>query len=895
MKKVVKILLTLSFSIFAGALIFYIYRPLAEGYITAEEGVGDAATHLANVIAFRRHHPFPIMGWQGEWWAGYPMVEGYPWLHYYLIQPLLSFFKNPGVAIDYYAASFLFIYYIVCFLLLFYVSRNALAALFLSLLVVYGADSGMWLHLNAFVVFVASQFLLPLSLLLLIVARERESRRVLVLSSVVLSFSFYAHAAMTSFLIVPAILPFLIFNNQGKITRKSFIKTVKYFSLFALLSSIQVYQYLSYSLHGQDISGVGLYPLAEIPSRLLYMFSWMNPLFLPLLILLIFLLLIAKDNLYKLKPYLFSSLLVFFFFSLMVFNITGMNLVLMAERAIWAVSLTFLLLFAAVIRQLIDSKKARSIIVGATSLGLTAVYLYLTLLVKTPLLVPDVKKNKDPYASLASAGVREKVTDLEKDREPTKYDSAFEFPPLSWNQSFDNYRCDGISYNIYSSWSIWSSNPRYKGRYPAMKGLPLHWSGLVSAAEYGLLGEAGTPDNSQRALNQAVFFFDWYAIKHFEIGEGDTDLADYLRKEPLIASTEKSNTLIYHSLDEKYVGPIYAPTNVKTMAVIAPEIQYDNFIRTLSYSDFTSKRLIPIYLGSSMGSLNKENIKDFDTVFLYGYKKSLLSDKWRLLTDFVKSGGKLIIETGQKVAETQYLNLPEVFPVRATKMTVVDKPWSITVEENEITKGVKQADFSPLKTKYLPYAISEAKPENLKDWAKPVLTKDGSVVLAFGQLGEGKVAWSGINLPFHAIDNRNISETVIFANILEWFFPEREVSITDFEVSYPSPEKIVIKSNQGKGVLIKEHYNPGWSARLNGQRTKIYKAGLFLMYTPLDSSGSFTVELKYNGAPIHWVLFIMSTATLVGVIFYFITSKSPLSLIKIKRKLKFGNLEEIHY
>ena len=264
-----------------------------------------------------------------------------------------------------------------------------------------------------------------------------------------------------------------------------------------------------------------------------------------------------------------------------------------------------------------------------------------------------------------------------------------------------------------ANWNIWSSNPRYKGRFPAAKRLPLEWSGLVSAAEHGLLGEAGTPDDSQWALNQTLFFFDWYAIRHLEIAEAGWP--DYLREEPLIVNTEMRGGTSYKSIDEKYIGPIYAPTNVKTMAVIAPEAQYDNLIRTMYYSKFNSKRLIPIYLGSSLGSLKKDDLKYFDSVFLYGYKKPIsLSNKWNVLAEYVKDGGKLIIETGQKVSETERISLPEVFPIQTTKTTVVSQLWSAEVRENDLTIGVDTADFSPLKTKYLPYSISEARPAAIR-------------------------------------------------------------------------------------------------------------------------------------------------------------------------------------
>jgi len=854
--------------------------------------VGDSATHLANIFTFKNHHVFPIISWQGEWFAGYPTVEGYPWLHYYLIQPVLSFFQTPGLAMDYYSAIFLLVYYVVCFVLLYYVSRNAILALLFSLIIIYGADSGMFLYVNAFVVFTASQFFLPLIILVTIIAWEKHNKKILLLSSILLALSFYAHASMTGILIIPAIMPFLLLDKRGKVSTKSIQTTLRYFIAFALLSAVQIYQFLVYYFQGQDVSSSIHHPLSDIPARYLYMFSWQNPVLLPLLVIFIPLLFFtAKKGFSHIKPYLISFLFILFIFSLMVFKITGLVIILLAERALWALSLSFLLLCAIIVRQIVGSSHKKSILVGAISLATIAVYLYSTLVLKHPLLVPDIFKNEHQYtySTTRQKSVQKKPVSNSQKTYKNKYDPIWDYTPLSWNQSFDNYRTDGLSYNIYSNWALWSTNPRYKGRYPAAKGLPLDWSGLVSAAEYGRLGEAGTFDNSQWALNQAIFFFDWYGIKHFEIGTGDGDLAGYLTKEPLITHTETSLNITYHSLDGKYVGPLYAPTEAKTMAVVSPEKQYDNLVRTLSYSTFTSQRLIPIYLGPSLASLNKHNLKYFDAVFLYGYRKSIFApDMWETLFAYVENGGKLIIETGQKVGETNNVRLPEVFPIKATNMEVISKPWNAEIKNNNLTVGISQSDFTPLKTKYTPYAISEAKSSDLRSWAQAVLAKDGKVVMAYGQLGKGSVVWSGLNLPFHAIDNRNVSETVVFANILSWFFPTADKTIVDFEVSHPNPENISVKSNEGKGVLIKENYSPGWGARLNGEATKIYKAGLFEMYIPFNSRGINEVNLKYYGVPIHWVLFIVSGVSFAGVLTYLFFNKNPLSLIGkfYKRKKK---------
>lgn len=874
MKKIIKTSLVITLIIVAAIIIYFIYIPFAKGFIDEKWVVGDSLMHLANILAIKANHPFPIIAWKVEW-GGYPLIEGYPWLHYYLIQPILSFFSNPGVAMDYYSACFLYLYYVISFILLFYTSKNFFLAILFTLVIIFGADSQMPFSVNSFMTFTASQLFLPLVLLVTIIAHQKENFKIFIISAILLSISFFSHGAMTGIVIIPVIFPFLILNNEGKITKITIINTIKYFFVFSLLSAIQIYQFISYSGQGY-LRGVKPFPLDIIPQRFVNLLSWMNPILLFFIVLFIPLLIISlKKHFNKIKPYLFSLMFILLIFTLMLFNITSMNLVLLAERVLWAITLIYLIVFSRIIFLLTNSNTLK-ILSWIISLIFIVVYLYLVLLVKPIHLVPDTLKAMDPY--------NYKPVDIipNMPKYSNKFDEIYSFSPLSWNDKFDNYRTDGISWSIYSNWNIWTTtNIRYKGRFPAAKDLPLEWSGLVGGAEYGMLGAAGTPDTSSWAINRSLFFFDWYGIRHIEMGETDFETASYLKDKPLITSSEKSLNIIYNDIDKNFIGPIYAPTNAKTIAVVSPETQYDNFIRTLSYTNFNSEKLIPIYLGEKLGSINKKNLNDFDAVYLYGYKNSLFSSNvWTKLADYVKNGGNLIIETGQKVSQTEINNLPEVFPVNKTKLTVVTKPWKVELEKNEITQNVPDSDFNPLNAKYLPYSISESSPKDLRSWAKPVLTKDNSIVFAYGKLGKGSVVWSGINLPFHAIDNRNTSEAVIFANSLNWFFPQFDVPIRDFEVEHPKSEKIIVSSDMGNGFLLKENYNPGWVAKLNNKRVKIYKAGLMQMYVVRNgtSKNKDVLVLKYNGSPIHWILFVISSISFLSILLYLIFNKNVLSL-----------------
>jgi len=65
------------------------------------------------------------------------------------------------------------------------------------------------------------------------------------------------------------------------------------------------------------------------------------------------------------------------------------------------------------------------------------------------------------------------------------------------------------------------------------------------------------------------------------------------------------------------------------------------------------------------------------------------------------------------------------------------------------------------------------------------------------------------------------------------------------------------------------------------------------MYIPFASTeGGQVVELNYYGAPIHWVLFLVSTTSLIGTFIYLFFNKNPLLWINKLTKLNINIDEE---
>jgi hypothetical protein len=105
-------------------------------------------------------------------------------------------------------------------------------------------------------------------------------------------------------------------------------------------------------------------------------------------------------------------------------------------------------------------------------------------------------------------------------------------------------------------------------------------------------------------------------------------------------------------------------------------------------------------------------------------------------------------------------------PVRASSTTLVpDTGWAWTSHGDATVVPADRASFG------LPaYATSGAwatqTATELQPWARPVLDTHGKTVVAAGTLGQGKVVWEGLNLPYHLGVYRSVTEAAFLGRLL---------------------------------------------------------------------------------------------------------------------------------
>lgn len=404
----------------------------------------------------------------------------------------------------------------------------------------------------------------------------------------------------------------------------------------------------------------------------------------------------------------------------------------------------------------------------------------------------------------------------------------------------------------------------------------------------------------EMAYNNALFLIDWLSIKYLEAEHEKSDsynpLTSYLAESDIFARKEKvvvpgwaqlyawkpeeSGPVVWHPEEEEFltyyqvkddlVSPIAHTTNASTLGVIGAEGAYHTLVRSLAAVNLNSRRVIPIKLGQFIDGVSDQDLEGMDAVVLYAYDYRNHGRAWGKLEKYVKGGGKVFIETGSEVKQTDSVNLaggfpqqlPEIFPIKTTKQEEIGREWQLSGGTEE-TKGVDLGVFGPPVFEDQVWLFSRPESaEDLREGARVVLAANETPLIVAWDYGQGKVVWSGMNLPHHLAVHKNLEEAKLFKNLLEGFISTEAVSYADFEVERKSPNKVIINGSKAKGVFFRENSNPGWQARLNSEKKKgklkVYQAGptyygFSYVRIPEEAGESLTVTFSYKGE--FWVYF----------------------------------------
>lgn len=311
--------------------------------------------------------------------------------------------------------------------------------------------------------------------------------------------------------------------------------------------------------------------------------------------------------------------------------------------------------------------------------------------------------------------------------------------------------------------------------------------------------------------------------------------------------------LHYYELNDSLVSPLLLATNAPVVGIVGKQADFEVIIRALAMNNLNSGKIIPLNLGPFLDDLTSSELADLDALILYGYDYRNHDKVWKVIDKYVKEGGKVFVETGQEVKETDSVNLPfrfpktlpDIFPIEKTRKDTLGKEWSL----DQFSPPV--LDDQPWKFS-LPVEGSGLRPET-----KVILETEGKPLIAERTYGQGKVIWSGMNLFYHLVYYNNLEEGKFLDNLLSKLVELKDQELPQFSAQRPSGGKATLEGQGAKGVLFKERLYSGWKTRMSSSKRetglKIYKAGPTypgFMYVKIPSSvnnSSFKVTFTFQG------------------------------------------------
>ncbi len=832
------------------------YYAFGENYIDSEPIGGDYYNALTYLVYYAKYQPFPTQGWLPFWLEGGSTIGTYPALAFYAIKPLLQFYDLP-TATNIFSFATLTAFLVFSLLLFWQSSKSWIIAT--TLVIILGITQATYYQLTvgAFIASASSQFYLPLSLFFIFRYSERYKARYFFASALFSGLSMLHHGSIGILMtFLPCLVALSLILKKGK-TEYKLKKVFTFVAISTAIGLTGLYTVFEKTLFG-TVAGKcvsfecwGVYPR--------HLITWFNPY--PLLIIGIFISLFVfalvfrrKINSKLLLPSL-AALSVPLLYSLAAYLklIDTLSVTVFPTRIFWTINLLALTFAASLFFAI---KKSFSHFIHVLSSIILLTFLIIALSV-------NFKPNIDRPNAVP--------VDIAKYILPKYQTKNLDELIPSWISSANNtYRIDIFNSAVYQWFNIVYEIPNVRGYFNHLPNSD--WPYFLENAT------RSKNDNLEPKLveNQAKFLVDAFAIKYIENSQLPY-LETLTTDNNFIEKSEKGEWLM---IKDGVTTPIIHPTNANALLFVGSGEAYESFVRSLTTTNLNSQVLTPARGPEDVNSLKEDDFKNFNIIFLYQYKSGNLQK----LEKFVEDGGSIFIDTAHPKSRAKD---SKITPFETAFIQDADKNSSFQTTNSPLTKNIDVSKFAPLSFKGGFWKIS--KPENLKDWAKPVLTYDNIPILAEGKVGNGKIVWSGFNLPFHIVDNNNYEESKLFKNIIESLAKTAPPAKPQTTVKRDVPWEISISGQNFKGVYFKENYDTGWKATQNNKRLKVYKAGTGFMYIPTPEVGDVRLSFSSSFVPkfLFWLSIVTILITTAAIIYPHIFLKTERELTKLT-KSKFS-------
>src|SRR4030043_846984 len=868
-------------SIFIHVLIivglYIAFLPIAKLFYYHDLPLGnDTLNFMYYTQEFRNNLAFPVSAWKFQAFEGMPRVVDTSWLHFYVIQPLVSWLGiMPATKI--YILAFFFLFIAFSYLLFYELSRNYLLSGGLALILLKTGNIYVPLFSSGVVLSSISQTFFPLTMYFLVRFFKRNELKSFYLAAVSLALAVFTHPGVGTLITLICAGIFLVFISTSTVglfnVKSKFKLALKFFVISGMLMSIAILPDIYTKLF--EGGHQWMVPVYTAQKELFsFLFSTLNAqLFVVAATSFIVGIIFIKNINKFFLPFLGFIIYFFAFVGATYLGKNPLGGIFFSHRISWMFVISLLALTATLVSPEATFgfgkiKKGISIflsIIIIPAISLTCLTIPLKQIfnfmpgdifstVKTDNLAGDTDAIwSKPFLSLTN-------TDL----------SFFEESDLQ-------YRFYAMDYAQNLALGFISRLPQNRGGFHFSTWKNVNWYAWYDAA---LADESQTKGrlNPYVAEQQSLYLIDWYATKYmFSCPCTPGLLASWFTREdsPYIGKKSIKNGDMMLRVKDEYTSPIVVPSNAKVIGFIGSRQGYDSFLRNLGILVYNSKFVIPIHLQERLEDVKDGDLSDIDGLIIYSYRekdkeKHLAS--WGKIENFVKNGGVVLVETGSDSPEKYLPTLPEIFPIEKITIGTVGTEWQVTTKGNTFNQ-VDFTQLSPLTYEGSYWGVDYT--TQIKPGGTLELAINDKILVAERTIGRGKFIWSGINFFYrtHYFHTNAQNEINIFKNLLDNEFGVTKQETPAFKFNRPKSEKIILFSSNARGDLFKENNYGGWVANASSgtksRNLKIYPAGPDFMYVRLPSDvveGNFEMVFKYKGRLDNWLFFGLTVFGLALVI-----------------------------
>lgn len=839
--KVIRFATNLSIFFTLSSLAAYgVWTLVANIYIFGQIPIGgdwfNAFTYLQY---FAKYLSFPASGWVTLANGGSPIIGGYPFAPFYIISLLFSN-SDLATSMNYFSVISLILFCIASLALFYQISKNWPVAAALTSIVISTSATYYQLTVGGFIASASIQWFLPTTLFFIYKFQEKYRRQYLTLASIFSGIAILMQAP-SALLMVFAPSAIVLFFSLNKLSFSKKIIHLGFFCFFSILiGAVSLYTVILQTFFGSGNSRCvdkqcwGDYPI--------HLQRWLNPaspiIAISLLIMALIIKVIRRNlNLKYAYPAIFGlGFFVLYAIAAYFKLIDSFANVIFPIRLFWAVNLLALAVAAGFYRSI-----QKSLPIISHLVAILVVLIVTTVVLSQPFSIPTDRTNTVP-ANAALYTVPKYQTYSVEEILPSRILSADK-----------NWRID-IFNAPFAQWiNLVTQNPITRGYSNHPLGVHQDWLYYLQIATRDV-----TEDNEELTKNRALFLLDAFGIKFIENSIASFPLS-ILEDKMVISKPQDGNNPSWYEVSENHTSPIISPTNKPALLFIGSDTNYQYFVKVLAMANLNSKVLIPVKGPRDLGGIKSEDLKNFQALFIY---KSPLNNL-KILEEFLKGGGSIFIDNDSPNIE----NLPEFFPAASQKRSKLEKSEPYKLDTDESLK-VDRSQFSPFEYRDSPWNYTYfASP---RSWAKTLVTINNQPVVIGGKNQNGAIWASGLNFPFHIIDNNNYEESKITKKIFEDLIGDITEEEPVFQVTRSRPEQINVQAQNISGIYFKENYDSGWKASVNGKNLKIAKAGLEFMYIPIPSDTNIEngINISYRGNLVAWSLFTISSVSITLAFFY---------------------------